>query len=205
MKIEVFADICCPFAHVGLRAVDEQRRLSGQTNVGIVVRAWPLELINHVWMDPAGARQHADELREQVTPELFRHLDTEHFPTSSIEALALAAHAYRVSLATGELASFALRDALFEHGQDISDTTVLGKIADELGVSMPDDADRAAVRADWDEGRRRGVLGSPHFFCGEFNMFCPSLDIARIPDAGLEIKRNAAQLGAFLQRCFGVT
>lgn len=205
MHIEVFADIWCPFAHVALRNFNEQRRLSGRTDVGLVVRSWPLELVNGVRMDPAGTRRHADELREQVAPELFEHLDIEHFPTSTLEALALATRAYRIGIAEGERANFVLRDALFEHGKDISDPNVLEKIADGLDISMPDEADRAAVLADWEEGRRRGVQGSPHFFCGDADVFCPSLDIARIPDAGLSIKRDAAKLIAFLQQCLGPT
>ena len=37
-----------------------------------------------------------------------------------------------------------------------------------------------AVRADWEEGQARGVIGSPHFFTddGE-SRFCPALDISR--------------------------
>ena len=37
--IEAFADIWCPFAHVGLRAVEEQRARSGRSDVSIWVRA----------------------------------------------------------------------------------------------------------------------------------------------------------------------
>ena len=36
------------------------------------------------------------------------------------------------------------------------------------------------MRADWDEGRARGVIGSPHFFTGDGeSRFCPVLDISR--------------------------
>ena len=44
--IEVFADVLCPFTHVGLRAVAEQRARAGRDDVVIRVRAWPLELVN---------------------------------------------------------------------------------------------------------------------------------------------------------------
>jgi hypothetical protein len=39
--IEVFAEIWCPFAHVRLRAVEEQSALAGRSDVVIWVRAWP--------------------------------------------------------------------------------------------------------------------------------------------------------------------
>ncbi|MEI7547828.1 MAG: DsbA family protein [Actinomycetota bacterium] len=200
MNIEVFADIWCPFTHVGLRAVAEQRQAAGRPDLGIVVRSWPLELVNGEPMDARKAQHHADDLREQVAPGLFADLDLDHFPTSTIDALALVVRAYRAGITLGERASFALRDALFEHGKDISDANVLQQIADDLGVGMPDDLDRDAVRADWDEGTARGVLGSPHFFCGDVSVFCPSLTITR-DESGLTITADRTRFDAFLREC----
>src|SRR6478735_6336015 len=40
--IEVFADVRCPFAHVGLRRLVERRRALGRDDVRLVVRAWPM-------------------------------------------------------------------------------------------------------------------------------------------------------------------
>jgi len=199
--IEVYADIWCPFAHVGLRAVEEQRALAGRSDVAIRVRAWPLELVNGVPLEPSVTKEHADDLRDQVAADLFSHLDVDHFPTSSLEALALANRAYRTDPQVGERASFALRDALFEEGRDISDPVTLGHLADELGVVMPDESDRAAVLADWNEGRRRGVLGSPHFFCGDTDVFCPTLDITKDPVEGLSVVRDMSRLTGFVGRC----
>jgi predicted DsbA family dithiol-disulfide isomerase len=198
--IEVFADIWCPFAHVGLRTVDDLRAQTGRTDVAIHVRAWPLELVNGAPLDPATTAEHAEELRAQVAPDLFAHLDTGRFPRSTLEALALAERAYRADAATGERVSFALRDALFEEGRDISDPGTLERLALDLGVTLPDASDRAAVLADWHEGQRRGVQGSPHFFCGSDDAFCPSLTITR-DDGGVAITRDAAHLAAFLDRC----
>jgi len=199
--IEVFADIWCPFAHVGLRVIEEQRARSGRSDMAIWVRAWPLELVNGAPLDAAVTREHAEELRDQVAPDLFSHLDVSRFPTSTLEVLALANRAYRMDLKVGERVSFALRDALFEEGRDISDPVTLDYLAHDLGVVMPDDTDRATVLADWDEGRRRGVLGSPHFFCGDDGVFCPSLDIAKDPVGGLSVVPDVTRLTAFLERC----
>ena len=199
--IEVFADIWCPFAHVGLRAIEEQRARTGRTDVAIWVRAWPLELVNLVPLDAAVTWAHAEELREQVAPDLFAHLDVDRFPSSTLEALALANRAYRTDFEVGERVSFALRDALFEEGRDISDPVTLEELARDLGVAMPDETDRADVVADWHEGGRRGVLGSPHFFCGDTDMFCPSLDITKDPAEGVMIVKDVSRLTEFLERC----
>ena len=176
---------------------------TGRTDVAIWVRAWPLELVNGVPLDPALTAEHANELREQVAPNLFRHLDLTRFPSSTLDALALTHRAYRRDLDAGERVSFALRDALFEEGRDISDRSTLEDLARELGVAMPDESDSAAVVADWHEGQRRGVLGSPHFFCGDEDVFCPSLDITKDPVKGLSIVRDTSRLTEFLARCLG--
>ena len=195
--IEVFADIWCPFAHVGLRALDEQRRLSGRRDVAIRVRAWPLELVNGTALDPMTTNAHVEHLREQVAPLMFKDFRVDHFPTSTLEALALVERAYRTDTSLGERASFEVRDALFEQGRDISDQRVVADLADILGIGQPDDGDREAVLADW----RGGVLGSPHFFCGKTNSFCPSLQITKDPDLGISIQRDAARLTDFLRQC----
>ena len=44
--IEVFADVSCPFTHVGLRRLVEHRRQLERDDLRIVVKAWPLELVN---------------------------------------------------------------------------------------------------------------------------------------------------------------
>jgi predicted DsbA family dithiol-disulfide isomerase len=199
--MEVFADIWCPFAHVGLQTIHTQLARAGRTDVAIWVRAWPLELVNGAPLDPSITLEHTHELRAQVAPDLFRHLDVHRFPGSTLPALALANRAYRTDLQAGERVSFALRDALFEHGRDISDRATLEQLAHDLGVVMPDESDRAGVVADWHEGQRRGVLGSPHFFCGDDDVFCPSLDITKDPVKGVAIVRDTSRLADFLSRC----
>jgi predicted DsbA family dithiol-disulfide isomerase len=199
--IEVFADIWCPFAHVGLRAIEEQRDLAGRSDVAIWVRAWPLEQVNGLGLDLTVTWEHAEDLRDQIAPSLFRHLDVDRFPTSNLAALALANRAYRTDLQVGERVSFALRDALFEEGRDISDPVTLEYLAHDLGVVMPDETDRAGVVADWHEGGRRGVRGSPHFFCGDTDVFCPSLDITKDSIEGMSVGRDVSRLTAFVERC----
>ena len=200
--IDVYADIWCPFAHLGLRSVVRRRDALGRGDIVVRVRAWPLELINGRPLDPLVTAEHADTLRAQVAPDLFTHLDTDHFPQTSLPALALAAAAYRSGDATGEAVSFALRDALFEEGRDISDPKVLASVAKAHRVGPPTPDDDMAIRREWEEGKIRGVKGSPHFFCGEVEAFCPSLDIAKDGEGHLHIRRNLEALDTFLAKCF---
>src|SRR5664280_216302 len=154
-RLEVYADIWCPFAHVGLRAAIHERSRLGRDEVKLVIHAWPLELVNGAPLDPSTTARHVADLRSQVAPELFRGFDEATFPTTTIPALALASDAYRHDVVVGE----------------------------------------------WRRGQQRGVRGSPHFFCGETETFCPTLDIARDAEGHLLLHRNSEQLSAFLQEC----
>ncbi len=200
--IEVFADIWCPFAHVGLRCVVERREQLRREDALLHVRAWPLELVNEAPLDPETTAHHIQELREQVAPDLFQQFDPDRFPTTTLPGLAWVHAAYEEDIKTGEAVSLALRNALFEGGLDISDPGVLSTIVLAEGVASFDAADRRSVLADWHEGKERGVKGSPHFFCGDADAFCPSLDIFKDGMEHLRVKRNMEVLDAFLESCF---
>jgi predicted DsbA family dithiol-disulfide isomerase len=197
--VEVFADVCCPFTHVGLVRFVEARQAGGGAAV-LHVRSWPLELVNGRPLDAGFIAEEIEEIREQVAPELFAGFRAEAFPESSLPAMALAEAAYRVDVPTGEAVSLALRHALFEEGQDIADAAVLAAVAARHGL------DPGAVRTDdvvaaWEEGRARGVIGSPHFFTPAGGFFCPALDIRRV-DGHLRITADAEGFAAFLASCF---
>jgi predicted DsbA family dithiol-disulfide isomerase len=179
-RVEVFADVVCPFTHVGLRRLSQARQSRGIAPA-IRVRAWPLEWVNGAPLDPDLAAREIAALREHVAPELFAGFDTAAFPRTSIPAFGLAAAAYAIDALTGETVSLALRDALFEHGDDVSDGEVLRAIGRRFGIE-PFERDKAesAVRTDWERGKARAVQGSPHFFVGDRGWFCPSLDITHV-------------------------
>jgi predicted DsbA family dithiol-disulfide isomerase len=199
--IEVYADVWCPFTHVGLRLVADRRRDRGRTDLWIHVRAWPLELVNGAPLDVSRAGDHVRQLRQQVAPGLFGGFTPSTFPTTTLPALSLAACAYRAGEHIGEEVSFALRDALFEEGLDISDPSVLSVVARAHGLGPPTDHDRASVLGDWHDGERRGVRGSPHFFCNGRDVFCPTLDISRDQDEHLRVSRDLTALDSFLDTC----
>lgn len=199
--IEVYADIWCPFAHVGLRSAAHRRNEVVGADAVLRVRAWPLELVNGKPLDPRTTAEHVADLRAQVAPDLFAGFDPDHFPRTSLPALAVALAAYRQSDRTGEVVSLALRDALFEEGRDISRPEVLTRLAERHGVGPPGPDDDRAVLAEWRDGQARSVKGSPHFFCGGRDVFCPSLDIAKDNTGHLQIQRNIDALDRFLTEC----
>jgi predicted DsbA family dithiol-disulfide isomerase len=200
--VEVFADIVCPFAHVGLRRFVEARRRTGADEVLLRVRAWPLELVNGEPLAAAVVAEEIDDLRAQVAGDLFTGFAVESFPTSTIAPLALAAVAYDLGLVTGESVSLALRHALFERGRPVGDPEVLAAIAADHVLAVPDPATASAlVERDLTEGRERGVIGSPHFFLGDGSWFCPGLGIERRGEH-LHIEPTEGLFEEFLTRAF---
>jgi predicted DsbA family dithiol-disulfide isomerase len=201
--IEVFADVVCPFTYVGLRRLVDRRRALGSTAL-LHVRAWPLELVNGEPLAGGLVAEEVQELREQVAPDLFGGFDPLRFPTTSLPAMTLADAAYRRSARLGERVSLAVRHALFEDRRDISSADVLANIAAAHDLEPPDDVDRAAIVADLEEGRRRGVQGSPHFFVDNDGFFCPALEIARVGDR-LRITSDPVAFESFLAHAFPAT
>ncbi len=206
--IEVFADVVCPFTHVGLRRIAAERDSRGRSDVALVCRAWPLELVNGAPVDPDLVAAEIAALRASVAPDLFAGFDPARVPRTSIPALSLAGAAYRADTVTGERVSLALRTALFEEGCDLEDPEVLDRLATGVGLGPAAAAGAfaaegsAAVRRDWEEGSERGVLGSPHFFVDGAGLFCPALNITH-DDDGFSVELDDAGFRDFVGRCFG--
>jgi predicted DsbA family dithiol-disulfide isomerase len=201
MEIEIFADVSCPFAHVSLHTVKGVRDHLAP-RVPIVVRAWPLELVNGAPLDPAGVVTHVAELQRDVAPGLFGGFDPGALPSSTLGALALVEAANEVDPWLGERLSTTLRDALFERGRAI-DHRMLAGLADDSGLDESVIADTARVEARYAEGRRRGVKGSPHFFIGDAAFFCPLLDIERDDTGGLHLHERQERFEALLREGLG--
>ena len=198
--VTVFADLTCPFTHVGLRRL-VVRRDEIKSRTRFLVLAWPLEWVNGEPLDPEFAATEIAALRTEVAPDLFRGFDPRTFPCTTLPGLALASLGYTVDLATGESVSRALRDAVFEQGLDIANPTVLSAIASAHGLDVRD-ADPEAVRAEYEEGRRRAVVGSPYFIVDGVGYFCPSLDITHVGDE-FSIRFDAPAFEDFTARALG--
>ena len=199
--IEVYADVGCPFAHAALRILVDERTARGREDLDIVVRAWPLEVVNGQPIDPAMIAEEVDDIRDQVAPEAFVGFRVESFPATTQPAMELTAIAYESGPETGEAVALACRDLLFERGIDVGDREVLAKVAADHGIDPPEPGARELVQADYERGRERGVVGSPHFFVHGADWFCPSLDIRRAGDR-LRISFDQAGFDALVESCF---
>jgi predicted DsbA family dithiol-disulfide isomerase len=203
-RIEVFAEIACPFTHACLHTIVAERTRRGTESPRLFVRAWPLELVNDRAINPRRVAEEIAALRAQVSHELFRATDATHVPSSSIGAFGLAAAAYRCNDDVGEAVGFAIRRALFEEGRDLDDDRALRAIGAPFEVQplSPEDA-ASAVDADWQAGRARGVKGSPHVFVGDREWFSPSLEIEKDADGNITVRRDDDTLAAFYAAAFG--
>jgi predicted DsbA family dithiol-disulfide isomerase len=201
--IEVFADIVCPFTHVGLRRFTSRRRDAGREDVSLRILAWPLELVNGAPLDADFVADEIDELRQIVAPDLFKGFRAEVFPRSSLPAMALASAASAVAIGIGERVGLELRDLLFEQGLDLGDADLLAGVADRHGVPFSDSAEeRERVLAEYANGMHRGVKGSPHYFTPGGDFFCPALDISRDAAGHLHIQADPRSFDAFIDACF---
>jgi predicted DsbA family dithiol-disulfide isomerase len=203
--VEVFADILCPFTHVGLHTLIDRRTERGLSEPRLRIRAWPLELVNGQPLDAKHIGAEITALRASVRPDLFTGFSVDTFPSTSMAGFALSAAADRTgNPVVAEEVGMALRDAVFEFGLDIGRPEVVAPIAAQFNLEPLDiDSTAAAVRADWDEGRARGVIGSPHFFTGDDgSWFCPGLAISR-DDVGNFIIAWKQGSEAFVDSVFG--
>jgi len=197
--VEVFADITCPFTHVGLkRVIDHVGAMT--TPADVIVRAWPLEWVNGAPLDVAAVAVKAAALSEQLGVDDFSGLRSDRWPATTIPALNLAASGYERNPATGLAVSLELRSALFEHGHDVSDPEVLAHIAAIHELAPPPAQASAAVTTDYEAGRERGVKGSPHFFVASDDFFCPALDLGHDDEGHLTARFDAEMLAAFFDR-----
>ena len=196
--LEVFAEITCPFAYVGLQHIVEHVEASDHPT-DIVVRAWPLEWVNGTALAVDGVVEKSAALCEQLDIDAFRGLDPDQWPSTTVPAHRLAIAAYDIDADTGLAVSLALRHALFERGRDIGDPDVLAAIAAAHGVTL-DAADDDAVRAEYQLGVERGVEGSPHFWVGDDGFFCPALDLGRDDDNHLIARFDPEALTEFYAR-----
>jgi predicted DsbA family dithiol-disulfide isomerase len=203
--VEVFADVGCPFAHLGLRRWVARRAEVGRTDVPLLVRAWPLELVNG---EPTSAGQvgsEVDQLREQVdVAGAFDGFDAARFPSSTVPAMLLTALAYRSDAPTGEAVALELRRRLFDRGEDVGQLDLLREVAAGHGVDLPSGWERGrAVEEEWHRGEQRGVEGSPHFFADGYGEFCPHLRIEQAGDDHLAITDTPGRFEALCRASFG--
>jgi predicted DsbA family dithiol-disulfide isomerase len=196
--IEVFADVWCPFAHVGLTRL-VQRRSEADSTKPLWVRSWPLELVNNEGLTYDFVAEQVDAINEGIGTGLFVGLSNAAWPSTTLPALRLTCVGYEAGLSVGEAIALDLRRRLFELGQDIAHPDVLDEVAAQHGLvrpADPTDPESDPPVTEWHIGKERGVQGSPHYFTKSANFFAPSLDIERV-DGKLEVHADPAGFERF--------
>jgi predicted DsbA family dithiol-disulfide isomerase len=186
--LTVFSDLHCPWAYVFSIRMRRARVAVGRPPVAW--RCWPLELINRRGTPWQSLSQEVPVLA-QLEPDHFSPPRRETWPSTflpAMEALKVAG-----DLGGPEAADRfdeAARRAFFLDRRDLSLRPTLADIATEAGLNRERFLDafdgggyRRSVIADWEEGRRRGVEGSPHAFLldgtGVFNPGIGGIDWVR--------------------------
>ena len=94
------------------------------------------------------------------------------FPQNTLKALRLALVAQKQG--AFEHVHRAMFEAMWIHEEDLSDVTVLERIATDAGVSLKaieDQAIKDELKANSEEAVARGAFGAPTFFIGEQMFF----------------------------------
>jgi predicted DsbA family dithiol-disulfide isomerase len=186
--LTVFSDLHCPWAYVF--SIRLRRARAGVEQPPVAWRCWPLELVNERGTPWETLSQEIPVLA-QLEPDHFAPPRRETWPSTLLPAM----EALKVA---GELGGpraadrfdGAARRAFFVDRRDLSLRPTLADLAVEAGLERAAFLDafdrgghRRAVIADWEEGRRRGVEGSPHAFLpdgtGVFNPGIGSIDWGR--------------------------
>ena len=124
-------------------------------------------------------------LRDQLDVDCFKGFDVDLFPTTTIPALNLCADGYGRDAKTGLEVSLAVRNAVFEEGLDVGRLEVLAKIAAKYELPAPSIEPSQAVLDEYADGKAHGVRGSPDFYMGDAEFFCPALDLDHDEDGRL--------------------
>ena len=186
--LTVFSDLHCPWAYVFSIRLRRARTAVGEPPVAW--HCWPLELVNDRGTPWETISQEIPVLT-QLEPDHFAPPRRQTWPSTLLPAM----EALKVA---GELGGpeaadrydEAARRAFFLDRRDLSIRPTLAEIAAETGLDRARFLDafdggghRRSVVADWEEGRRRGVEGSPQVFLpdgsGHFNPGIGKIDWVR--------------------------
>lgn len=170
----VFADLGCPWAHVGVHRLWDARRRAGlEDRVRFDVRAFPLELVNERPTPFAGLQLEVPPLSELAPDagwELWSAAPTT-WPVTMLPAMEAVEAAKEQGLEASEHLDVELRRAFFGASRCISMRPVILEVATGCGRV---DADALAEALDDGRARRplldgywsaaEAVQGSPHVF-----------------------------------------
>jgi predicted DsbA family dithiol-disulfide isomerase len=198
--LTVFSDLHCPWAYVF--SIRLRRARAGVGRPPVAWRCWPLELVNERGTPWDTVTQEIPVLT-QLEPDHFAPPRRETWPSTLLPAM----EALKVA---GELGGPEVADrfdevarrAFFLDRRDLSIRPTLVSLAAEAGLDRDEfqrafdgGGHRRSVVADWQEGRRRGVEGSPHAFLpdgsGVFNPGIGRIDWVRGIPVPREVEEGA--------------
>ena len=167
--LTVFSDLHCPWAYV--ISIRLRRARAGAGRPAEPWRCWPLELVNERGTPWETVTQEIPVLT-QLEPDHFAPPKRETWPSTLLPAMeALKVAGELGGAAAADRFDEAARRAFFLDRRDLSIRPTLADLAAEAGLERTTFLDafdgggqRRAVVADWQEGQRRGVQGSPHAF-----------------------------------------
>jgi predicted DsbA family dithiol-disulfide isomerase len=167
--LTVFSDLHCPWAYVFSIRLRRARAAIGQPPVAW--RCWPLELVNERGTPWDTVSQEIPVLT-QLEPDAFAPPRRSTWPSTLLPAMEALKVAGEVGGSTAaDRYDEAARRAFFLDRRDLSIRPTLLDLATEIGLDRTAFRDafdggglRRTVVADFEEGRRRGVQGSPHVF-----------------------------------------
>lgn len=173
--IVVFADLGCPWAHVGVHRLHAARKRVGRS-VSIDVRVFPLEIINSQ-PTPFRGLQNEIPVLSEMEPDAGWELwagDATTWPVTTLLSMEAVEAAKEQGLDASAQLDHALRRALFGESRCISMRHVILEVAASCtGVDVP------ALAAALDDGRARrsmldgyrtaadAIQGSPHYFLAD--------------------------------------
>jgi predicted DsbA family dithiol-disulfide isomerase len=182
-QVVVFSDVVCPWATViVLRLLDARARAGADDDLGVVHRAFPLEL-EHQQPIPRRVVDAEIPLCASLTPDFGWSLwqgRAEEYPVTVLPALEAVAAAGRQSVRAGEQLDLALRRAFFARSRCIAmrhEILAAASTCDAVDVdlvanALDTGAFRGAVSADFVEARATGVPCSGTVVLPDGSMLC---------------------------------
>jgi predicted DsbA family dithiol-disulfide isomerase len=171
--VQVWSDLLCPFAYVGLlRFYRSRTKLGLDDTVRVEHRSFPLELF-----DGPHPRRGTDTEAVglgRIEPEAQFRIWTEpddRYPHTVLLAAEAVIAAGAQSHAAGEALDLALRKAFWTHSRSISHRAVILEVAAEAGpvdvallaTALDDGRHRADLMADFAVAQTDAITGSPTF------------------------------------------
>lgn len=183
IKVDVVSDVVCPWCYIGQKRLE--KAIAWQSDLEVDLRWRPYQLDSSI--PPEGLDRKAYMLAKFGSEQKLRDIHDHIVPLGEAEGIdfhfsdirkspnTLDAHrVIRWAASQGEVIQHSvvrtLFSAFFEQGEDISDHTVLARIAGENGMDqavvstlLASDADKDEVRAEIEQARQMGITGVPCF------------------------------------------